>query len=129
MKVHDIALMLGLGLVIWVAGTIYYANAGPAILETTPSRYWRAFALSPIFSAILCVAILRWRNIPAARWTSAMLLLAVPGMIGEAIVLSNLSKFMPRLHAASGGKYGAFLFAAYALALGAAEVVTLRATL
>jgi hypothetical protein len=56
-----------------------------------------------------------------------MLLLAIPGMIGEAIVLSNLS-FMPKLHETSGGRYGAFLFAAYALVLASAEVVTLRAT-
>jgi len=57
-----------------------------------------------------------------------MLLLAIPGMIGEAVVLSNLSIFMPRLHATSGGRYGAFLFATYALVLGVAEVVTLKAT-
>jgi len=57
-----------------------------------------------------------------------MLLLAIPGMIGEAVVLSNLSRFMPKLHAASGGKYGAFLFATYGLVLGVAEVITLKAT-
>jgi hypothetical protein len=33
---------------------------------------------------------------------------------------------MPKLHAGSGGKYGAFLFATYAVVLGLAEVVTLR---
>ena len=43
-------------------------------------------------------------------------------------VLSNLAIFMPKLHATSGGRYGAFLFATYALVLGVAEVVTLRAT-
>jgi len=57
-----------------------------------------------------------------------MLLLAIPGMIGESLVLSNLSTFMPKLHATAGGRYGAFLFATYALVLGVAEVVTLRAT-
>jgi hypothetical protein len=57
-----------------------------------------------------------------------MLLVAIPGMIGEAVVLSNLETFMPKLHVASGGRYGAFLFATYALVLGIAEVVTLRAT-
>jgi hypothetical protein len=49
-------------------------------------------------------------------------------MIGEAVVLSNLSTFMPKLNATSGGKYAALLFAAYALVLGIAEIVTLRAT-
>lgn len=128
MKGQDAAVLLVFGLIIWIAGTIYYARTGAAILESTPLRYWTAFALSPIFSAILCIAILKWRHIAAADWTSAMLLLAIPGMIGEAAVLSNLSTFMPKLQATSGGKYGAFLFATYAVVLGWAELVTLRAT-
>jgi hypothetical protein len=127
MKRQDVAILLVLGFVIWMVGTIYYAYQGPAILETTRMRYLIAFVSSPIISAVLCVGILRWLQIPPADWTSAVLLLAVPGMAGEVIVLSNLSTFMPRLHAASGGKYGAFLFAAYALVLAVAEVVTLRA--
>lgn len=127
MKAQDVALLLVLGLIIWIVGTIHYANRGPAILETTSLRYWRAFALSPIVSAVLCIAILRWRHIAPANWASAMLLLAIPGMIGEAVVLSNLSTFMPKIHAVSGGRYGAFLFATYALVLGVAEVVTLTA--
>ena len=49
-------------------------------------------------------------------------------MIGEAVVLSHLSTFMPRIQASAGGRYGAFLFAAYALVLGIAEVVALKAT-
>ena len=128
MKGQEVAFLLVLGLIIWVLGTIYYARHGAAILETTSSHYWGAFASSPVISAILCIVILRWRHIPAAQWTSAMLLLAIPGMIGEAIVLSHLSTFMPKLHETSGGRYGAFLFAAYAIVLGVAEVVTLRAT-
>ena len=122
MKRQDVALLLVLGLTIWIIGTIHYANNGSAILETTSARYWRAFAMSPIISAVLCIAILRWRHIAPANWASAMLLLAIPGMIGEAIVLSNLATFMPKLHAASGGRYGAFLFVTYALVLGVAEV-------
>ena len=128
MKGLDVALLLALGSISWILGTVHYAKHGPAILETTSSRYWHEFVLSPVNSAVLCIVILRWRHIPGAHWASAMLLLAIPGMIGEAIVLSNLSTFMPKLHEASGGRYGAFLFAAYALVLASAEVVTLRAT-
>jgi hypothetical protein len=127
MKTRDVASLLLLGLIIWVAGTILYAYRGPVILETTSFRYWWAFTISPIFSAVLCVVILRRRHIPPAHWASAMLLLAIPGMLGEVVVLSNFATFMPRLHAASGGRYGAFLFATYALVLGLAEIVTLRA--
>lgn len=129
MKGQDVVLLLALGLVIWVVGTIYYANRGPAIFEGTSARYWSAFILSPILSAALCIAILRWRHIAPAHWASAMLLLAIPGMIGEAMVLSSFSVFMPKMQVASGGRYGAFLFATYALVLGLAEVITLRAAL
>lgn len=125
MKPKEIVLLLALGLAIWIVGTIYYAYLGPAILETTPLRYWMAFVFSPISSALLCLVILRWRHIPRAHWAAAMLLLAIPGMFGEAVVLTHLGTFMPRLHAASGGRYGAFLFATYGVVLGIAEVVTL----
>jgi hypothetical protein len=127
MKQVDVLLLLLLGLAIWILGTIYYGYRGPALLEASAHRYWIAFALSPIFSAAMCLLILWWRHIPPAQWAAAMLLLAIPGMIGEAVVLSHLSIFMPRLHAEFGGRYGAFLFATYALVLAIAEVVTLRA--
>jgi hypothetical protein len=122
-----ILVLLALGFAIWIAGSVYYAYRGAAVLETTAQRYWIAFAVSSIFSAALCIAILRWLAVPHASWAPAMLLLAIPGMIGETVVLSHLGVFMPRLHATSGGKYGAFLFATYALVLSIAEAVTLRA--
>jgi len=127
MKTTESAFLLFLGLAIWVLGTIYYGYFGPRILETTQLRYWVSFTLSPIVSAVICILILRWRHIPSSAWATAMLLLAIPGMIGEAVVLTHLGTFMPKLHEASGGRYGAFLFATYALVLGMAEVVTLRA--
>jgi len=129
MKASEIVVLLALGLVIWVLGTIYYAYYGRGFLETTSFRYWFAFLTSPVVSAVLCIAILRWRRVAPADWASAMLLLAIPGMIGEAAVLSHWSTFMPRLQETSGGRYGAFLFATYAVVLGLAEVLTLRAAL
>jgi Family of unknown function (DUF5367) len=87
-----------------------------------------SFVTSPIVSAVICIEILRWRHVPAAHWATAMLLLAIPGMIGEAVVLSHLGTFMPKLHAASGGRYGAYLFFTQAVVLRLAEIVTLRAT-
>jgi len=128
MDAKESVLLSFLGLTIWILGTVYYAYVGPKVLETTALRYWASFAASPVLSAAICVAILRWRHVSPPNWATAMLLLAIPGMIGEAVVLSHLGTFMPKLHAASGGKYGAFLFATYAVVLGLAEVVTLRAT-
>jgi hypothetical protein len=123
----EVIVLLGLGIAIWVLGTIYYSIRGQAILETSDTRYWVMFVATPIFSAALCVVILRLRHIPAAQWANAMLLLALPGMVGEAILLTHFAAFMPRLQAATSGKYAALLFAAYAVALGIAAVVTLRA--
>lgn len=128
MKIQESLLLLSLGLLIWILGTIYYAHFGHRILETTPARYWVSFAMSPIFSAAFCVLILRWRHIAACNWAAAMLLLAIPGMVGEAVVLSQLGTFMPKIQEASGGRYGAFLFATYAVVLSIAEFVTLRST-
>jgi hypothetical protein len=127
MKRHDVASLLGMGLAIWVLGSIYYAYRGQRVLESGSVRYWVSFFVSPIVSAAICIAILKLREVPASSWASGMLLLAIPGMIGEAVVLSHLSTFMPRIQASSGGRYGAFLFATYALVMGIAEVVTLRA--
>jgi Family of unknown function (DUF5367) len=126
MKIQECILMLLLGLIIWILGTIYYAYAGHRILETTAIRYWMSFAISPIISAAFCILILRWRHIAPSNWAVAMLLLAIPGMVGEAVVLSNLGTFMPRIQEASGGRYSAFLFATYAVVLGIAEFATLR---
>jgi hypothetical protein len=126
MKMQECLLLLLLGLLIWVLGTVYYGYAGHRVLETTAARYWISFAISPIFSAVLCILILRWRHIAPANWAVAMLLLAIPGMVGEAVVLTNLGTFMPRIQEASGGRYGAFLFATYAVVLSIAEFATLR---
>ena len=126
MKTPDIVLLSVLGLMIWIGGTIYYAHAGAAILETTSRRYWISFILSPLASLAVCVAIFRWRQIPGTLWGEAALLLAIPGMFGEALVLTNFATFMPKLQLSSGGRYGAFLFITYALVLATAEVVTLK---
>jgi len=125
MRMQECVLLLSLGLFIWILGTIYYAYTGHRVLETTPAHYWASFAISPIISAALCILILRWRHIAPSNWAVAMLLLAIPGMVGEAVVLSNLSTFMPRIQEASGGRYGAFLFVTYAVVLGIAEFATL----
>ena len=92
-------------------------------------RYWINFALTPIVTSAICILLLRWRRIPAPEWASAMLLIAIPGMVGEAVLLSHFAALMPSMREASAGKYGAFLFATYALVLSFAEIVTLRACL
>jgi hypothetical protein len=127
MTTHD-KLLFGLfGAAFWVVGTIWYEFRGPHVFETSSFRYWINFAITPMLSAAVCIVLLKWRQVPAADWASAALLIALPGMFGEAVLLSRFSTFMPRLHPETGGKYGAFLFASYALFLTIAEIVTVGA--
>jgi hypothetical protein len=97
------------------------------VFETTSQRYWINFVLTPVLTAVICILLLRWRHVPAAEWPAAALLIALPGMFGEAVLLSRFASLMPRMHPETAGKYGAFLFASYALFLTIAEIIAVRA--
>lgn len=127
MTSHDKLLFALFGAAFWVVGTIWYEFRGPHVFETSSLRYWINFAVTPIVSTVICVFLLKWRHVPPADWALASLLIALPGMFGEAVLLSRFSTFMPRMHPGTAGKYGAFLFASYAVFLTIAEIVTLRA--
>ncbi len=127
MKPFDKLLFPLLGIAFWVGGTILYEFRGHQVFETSNLRYWINFVLTPVVTAGVCILILKWRQVPAAEWASAGLLIALPGMFGEAVLLSRFAAFMPRMRPETAGRYGAFLFATYALFLTIAEVVTVRA--
>jgi Family of unknown function (DUF5367) len=127
MRPADKLLLPAIGVLFWIGGTIFYELRGHQVLETSNQRYWINFALTPIVTTAVCILILRWRHIPLADWAVAALLIALPGMFGEAILLSRFAQFMPRMRPETAGRYGAFLFATYALFLTVAEIVTLRA--
>ena len=127
MKQPDKLLFLFCGIAIWVLGTLWYRFRGPLVFETTSLRYWSNFIAVPIASAAVCILLLRLRHISAPDWAAAMLLIALPGMFGEAILLTRFTNFMPAMQAATGGRYAAPLFASYAVVLTIAEIVTLRA--
>ena len=128
MTTHD-KLFFGLfGAAFWVVGTIWYEFRGPHVFESSSQRYWINFVLTPVLSAAICILILKWRHVTATEWPSAALPIALPGMFGEAVLLSRFARFMPRMHAETAGKYGAFLLASYALFLTIAEIVAVRAS-
>jgi multisubunit Na+/H+ antiporter MnhG subunit len=127
MKMYDKLLFALFGAAFWVIGTIWYELRGPQVFERTSQVYWINFVLTPVLTAAICIILLRWRHVPAGEWASAALLIALPGMFGEAVLLSRFAQFMPRMHPETAGKYGAFLFATYALFLTIAEIVTIRA--
>ncbi len=127
MKIYDKLLFLFFGVAFWVIGTIWYELRGPHVFESGNLRYWINFAITPIVTAVICILLLRWRHVLAAEWAAAALLIALPGMFGEAVLLSRFATFMPRMHPETSGKYGAFLFATYAVFLTIAEIVTIVA--
>src|SRR5271167_4207801 len=116
-KPSDKLLFLLFGLAFWVVGTIWYELRGPRVFESSDQRYWINFVITPIMTAGICILILKWRQIAGVDWASAALLIALPGMFGEAALLSNFARFMPRMHSATAGRYGSFLFASYAVFL------------
>ena len=127
MKIYDKLLFLFFGVAFWVIGTIWYEMRGPHVFESGNLRYWINFVITPIVTAVICILLLRWRHVLAAEWAAAALLIALPGMFGEAVLLSRFATFMPRMHPETAGKYGAFLFATYAVFLTIAEIVTIVA--
>jgi hypothetical protein len=48
MRAREIVLLLGFGLVFWVAGTLWFARTGPHVFETTAIRYWVNFIVTPV---------------------------------------------------------------------------------
>lgn len=127
MRPFDRLLFPLLGILFWICGTILYRFRGHQVFETGNQRYWLNFVLTPVVTTVACILILKWRQVAAADWALASLLIALPGMFGEAVLLSRFAAFMPRLRPETAGRYGALLFATYALFLTVAEVVTLRA--
>jgi hypothetical protein len=127
MKPLDKLLFPLLGCAFWIAGTILYEFRGHNVFEGGSQRYWINFVLTPVVTAVICILILKWRHTPAVEWASAALLIALPGMFCEAALLSRFAIFMPRMRPESAGRYGAFLFATYALFLTIAEIVTAKA--
>jgi Family of unknown function (DUF5367) len=95
---------------------------GTILLERTSFLFRCNFVLVPIFSAAVCILLLKLHHVPSSDRSVAMLLIALPGMFGEALLLSHFTTFMRHLRAESAGKYGALVFASYAIA----EAVTIR---
>jgi len=127
MRPFDNLLFMVLGFLFWIGGTVLYRFRGHKVFETSDQQYWINFALTPIVTTAVCILILRWRHTPASDWAFSALLIALPGMFGEAILLSRFAQFMPRMRPETAGRYGAFLFATYALFLAVAAFFSARA--
>ena len=126
MKALDIAILLAFGFAIWILGTIYYASRGPLFSKPPPSATGAPLHYRQSSQAF-CASRSCVGGNPRCSLGLRHVLLALPGMIGEALVLSHLSTFMPKLQAGSGGRYGALLLLRMRSSW-ESRIVTLRAT-
>ena len=44
MRGREVGLLLGFGIVFWIAGTLWFERTGPYVFETTAMRYWVNFS-------------------------------------------------------------------------------------
>jgi len=127
MKTFDVVLFFLFGTAFWIMGTWFYQKRGVMVFEAGAATYWVNFVATPIISTVVCLGLIKLRHVPTSHWAWAGLLLALPGMFGEALILSNFGRWMPQLRLETGGRYGAFLFATYALFLTIVEAASLYA--
>lgn len=113
-----------LGMIIWAIGTFVYSVMGSYFFETSTVGYWG----NMIATAVLCCGIgwglIKWRRIKSEDALTAAICLALPGMLGEVLVLSTFSQLMVDMQPETAGRYGAFLFAIYSSLIGFAWLMS-----
>lgn len=103
------------GLLAFTVSTAYYLAFGDRLLE---SAFW-FYAFNAFLAAgatgFLFHAGLKVGHTPRRRRPLMALIFALPGLVGGALVMSQLTHLFPRFEPVSIGRYGAFLFVGYAL--------------
>ncbi len=72
MKIQESIMLLSLGLIIWILGTIYRAYANHRVLESTPAQYWCELSnLSPSSPPRSASLFFCWRQFAGLRISRA----------------------------------------------------------
>src|SRR5262245_31026438 len=96
-----------LGVVLWAGGTLLYRNLGTMLFESGLIVYWTNFAVTVVaFCAVFMQSASR-RKIPREHWPTTALLMAVPGLFGEAITLLQFAAILPALRTETAASYAA----------------------
>ncbi len=114
-------LFIAIGVAVWLLATSVMRAGGHLILRdddpTVLFALWLATALA-LF--LLAQAIFRWRNLRRAERFEAATLLALPGMLLDALAVEFYASVFPNMPLSSAGSFGAWLLLAYASVLLAA---------
>ncbi|BAZ09406.1 hypothetical protein NIES4071_12140 [Calothrix sp. NIES-4071] len=118
MKRKDGIILASLGLVIWAIGTFVYSVIGSYFFEASTVGYWGNMVVTAVLYCGIGWGLIKWRRIKSEDALQAAICLALPGMLGEVLVLSTFSQLMVDMQPETAGRYGAFLFGGYSCLIG-----------
>ena len=128
MSTKDRIGFISLGFVIWVAATSVYRMTGSSFFEGSAAGYWLNVIFTGVLYAAVSLGLMKWRKIKQKDWLQGAICIAVPGMLGEIPILAGFSELMSNMQPETAGRYAAFLFGGYSTLLGAAWLISAKAS-
>ncbi len=111
-------LLAGIGSSIWLAATIVFRLAGHLFfLIDNPTLIMSLWIAAFISLWIVIEIIFRWRKLQGLQFFEAAVLLALPGMIADAISVHFFTIVFPNMAIAADGPFAAWLLWAYSTVL------------
>lgn len=111
-------LLAGIGFGIWLGATMLFRVAGHLFFFYENTAFiiglWIVTAIALIGVA---VGIFRWQKIAPEHRYQAAILLALPGMLGDAIAVQLFPMVFPNMNVDADGAFAAWLLWAYASVL------------
>lgn len=129
MSRKDGIILFSLGLIIWAIGTLVYRLAGSYFFESSTVGYWLNVIVTGALYSAIGMGLMKWRRIESQYWLHGAMCLALPGMLGEVLVLSTFSELMVNMQPETAGKYGAFLFGGYSCLIGFSWLISIKTSL
>lgn len=116
-------LFLGIGFGVWLLATLAFRIAGHLFFLDDQIAFLAILWLLTIVALLAFVlALFRWGRLSRSARFEAAILLALPGMILDALAVETFATVFPNMPGSAAGSFGAWLLAAYATVLIAAFV-------
>lgn len=128
MSTKDKLGFIALGFIIWAVATLFFRMTGSFFFEGSVAGYWLNLISTGILYAGVSLGLMKWRKIDQKDWLQGAICIALPGMLGEIPILVGFSELMSNMQPATAGRYAAFLFGGYSTLIGAAWLMSARAS-
>lgn len=129
MSRKDGIILSSLGVIIWAIGTFVYRIVGSYFFESSTVEYWINLIVTGVLCSAAGMGLMKWRRIESQYWLHGAVCLALPGMLGEVLVLSSFSELMVNMQPETAGRYGAFLFGGYSSLISCAWLISMKTSL